>query len=519
MRGGFEQVRPYLRVREADLESLLEKMYEFYQTDRVQQADLEQTGLAINRRRTDFSRHGGNILDYRTFDIVHHSNPLYTQHIGQFHRNENMEDGVGEMRPLGEREQLLSELHIRGELIAMQVLHVRGHLDPALVQRSLAWLQTQHPMLRAHIRYGKIVWRPRPPFVSRRRWFDTEGTTEIPLTVLDDTDPDAWRKVFADDIRTPIQKGSHPRLRITLVRQSPDADLNHLVICADHATLDARSANMFARQLLEFLADPAMAQLKSPISTALPPPIEEGLTKKSGNGKKTTYTPAIRLPKQTVRDRKKGTRVLARYLGPTPTVTLTDAIRANRTTLHGAITAAFLLAMRERYGLDAMTVLSPIDLRRLSTLALPRDTYACYVDILRTKHRITDDFWVTARDASFGLIAALAKDRESASIMKFPTWEVYRHEAGPTIRNRRRLDGLAVTTADGSGLQTSYGAYELEGITRAVSLDMFGPFLFVIANEQLGGLDLSVGYTPSAISEQEAGWLTDNAVARLESAG
>jgi hypothetical protein len=436
-----------------------------------------------------------------------------------------MEDDVGEMRPLGEREQLLSHLHTRGELIAMQVLHVRGRLDPALVKRSLAWLQTQHPMLRAHIRNGKIVWRPQPPFIYRQRWFDTEGTTEIPLRVLDDTDPDAWRKVFADDIRTPIRKGSHPRLRITLVRQSPDGDLNHIVICADHATLDAKSANMFARQLLEFLADPATAQLKSPLSTALPPPIEDGLTKKSGNGKKsgsgkkTTYMPAIRLPKQTVRDRRKGTRVLARFLGPASTAALGDAIKANRTTLHGAITAAFLLAMRERYGLDTMTVLSPVDLRRLSTLALPRDTYGCYVDILRTSHPITDDFWATARHASFTLIAALARDWESASILKFPNWEVYRPEAGPTIRNRRRLDGLAVTTAGESGLRSSYGAYTLEDITRAVSLDMFGPFLFVIANEQLGGLDLNIGYTARAISDEETCWLTDNAVARLESAG
>ncbi|MEV4125854.1 hypothetical protein [Nocardia sp. NPDC049707] len=426
---------------------------------------------------------------------------------------------MGETRPLGEKEQLLNHLHARGGLIAVQVLHVRGRLDPALVQCALAWLQTQHPILRAHIRYGKIVWRRVPPFTYRQSWFDTEGTTEIPLKVLDDTDPDAWRKVFASDIRTPIPKGNHPRLRITLVRQSPDADLNHIVICADHATLDAQSANMLARALLEFLADPELAQLKPPVRTALPPPIEAGLPNKSGSGKKATYTLAIRLPKQTVPDPKDETRVLARYLRPDITATLKDAIKANRTTPHGAVTAAFLLAMRERYRLDAMTVLTTVDLRRFSKLALPDETCGCYVDILRTKHPITDDFWATARDASFKLIAALAKDRESASIMKFPEWKVYRREAGPTIHNNRRLDGLAVTTVGESGLQTSYGAYTLDDVTRAVSLDMFGPSLFVIANERLGGLDLSVGYPAIAMSEDEVCWLTDNAVARLESAG
>ena len=428
---------------------------------------------------------------------------------------------MGETRPLGEREQLLNHLHAHRGLITLQVLHLRGRLDPALVRRALAWLQAQHPILRSHIRYGTIVWRPLPPFAYRQGWCDTEGTPQIPLRVLDDTDPDAWRKVFAAEIRTPIRKGNHPRLRITLVRQSPDAEFNHLLICADHATLDAQSADMLAGRLLEFLADPAVAQRRSPRHAGLPPPVEAGVPSKSGRGKNSgserpPYIPAIRLPKQRVRGAKKQTRVLTRHLGPTTTATLANAIKANRTTLHGAVTAAFLHAIAQRYRLEVMTVLSTVDLRRLSTLTLPPDTCGCYVDILRTEHPITGDFWATARDVSFKLIATLAKDPESASIMKFPDREVYRHEIVPTLRNHRRVDGLAVTTAGESGLRAEYGAYTLEDITRAVSLEMFGPSLFVIADERLGGLELSVGYAAIAMSDEQARWLTDNAVARLE---
>ncbi|RMI30519.1 hypothetical protein [Nocardia stercoris] len=426
---------------------------------------------------------------------------------------------MSDTRPLGEREQMLNFLHARGGLIASQVLHVRGRLDPALVKSALAWLQSRHAILRTHIRYGKLVWRRVPPFAYRQSWFDTEGTTEIPLEVLDDTDPDAWRKVLAAGLRTPIPKGNHPRLRVTLVRQLPDAEQNHIVICADHSTLDAQSANMLARQLLEFLADPTMVQLKPPLDTALPPSVEAGLPDESDGDTATTYLPAIRLPKQKVPDRRKESRVLERRLGPLTRETLEDAVKANRTTMHGAITAAFLLTMRERYGLETLTVLNTVDLRRLGELTLPPETFGCYVDILRTKHSVTDDFWSTARDASFRLIATLAKYRDSASIMKLPEREMYRHEVLPMIQNNRRIDGLAVTTAGACGLQASYGPYTLEDVTRAVSLDMFGPSLFVIANERLGGLDLSVGYSAIALSDDEVRWLTDNAVARLESAG
>ena len=99
--------------------------------------------------------------------------------------------------------------------------------------------------------------------------------------------------------------------------------------------------------------------------------------------------------------------------------------------------------------------------------------------------------------------------------MKLPEWEVYRHEAAATMSNNRRIDGLAVTTAGESGLKRHYGQYELNDVTMAVSLDMFGPSLFVIASERLGGIDLSIGYTAYAMSDGETRWLADRAIALL----
>ena len=82
------------------------------------------------------------------------------------------------------------------------------------------------------------------------------------------------------------------------------------------------------------------------------------------------------------------------------------------------------------------------------------------------------------------------------------------------------LLGIPVTSAHRAeftpAIRAEYGAYTLEDINRAVSLEMFGPSLFVIADERLGGLELSVGYAAIAMSDEQARWLTDNAVARLE---
>ena len=46
---------------------------------------------------------------------------------------------MGESRPLGEQERLLNYLHAYGGLIVLQVLHVRGRLDPPQVRAALAW--------------------------------------------------------------------------------------------------------------------------------------------------------------------------------------------------------------------------------------------------------------------------------------------------------------------------------------------------------------------------------------------
>ncbi len=70
------------------------------------------------------------------------------------------------------------------------------------------------------------------------------------------------------------------------------------------------------------------------------------------------------------------------------------------------------------------------------------------------------------------------------------------------MTQRRRIDGLAVTTAGESGLRRHYGNLELVDVAMAVSLDLFGPLLFVIASERDGGIDLSIGYTASAIAEE-----------------
>jgi len=426
-------------------------------------------------------------------------------------------DAGATARRLGEQERLFHYLHGFGGLIAVQVLHIAGRLDPALVERGLAWLQTQHPIMRARIRYGGLVFRDLPPFVYRQPWFDLDGATEIPLRVVTDPSPDAWERELQRELKKPLARGRNPRMRAVLVRAAADAEHCHLFFTADHAIADAQATNMASRDLMAFFADPATLAQRPPVPAMLPQPLEFGMPKRSDSGTK-GYTAALRLPPQKVKGGRQISRLIERRVDPQEATALRAAVKANRTTLHGALTAAFLTAIREKYGLAEMTSLSTADLRRLCKPPFPTQTYGCYIDLLRTQHPIAGGFWDIARDVSFKLIAALAKDQEAASIMKLFDWEVYRKEMWPTITHQRRIDGLAVTTAGDSGLAETYGAFRLDGVTMAVSTVMFGTGLFVISSERLGGIDIYVCYADYALATPDAADLADRAMAALRRA-
>jgi hypothetical protein len=422
---------------------------------------------------------------------------------------------IVEFRRVGEQERIFHYLHTLGGLVAAGAIHIRGPLTPELLRRAFDWLQRQHPILRCHIRYEGYAFRNVPPFIYPIPYFDTRGTTEIPLRVVDDPDPEAWRDILIKETAKPINtKGKHPRIRFVLVRTREGAELQHLVMTMDHAIADAQAGSMLSDQLFKYLADPEAMEQQAPVQIGLPPSLEAGMPKKADSGTK-PYQPAIRFPKTKVDKPVMASLSVERRIGANVAQSLRAALRTHRATMHGAVGAAFLAATRGKFGMDEMTILSTVELRRMMKPPLPVTAFGCYIDILRTHHKLSDDFWAMASDLSFKLISAIARDQESASILKLATWDVYKYETIPTMTHRRRIDGIAITTAGQSYATTSYGPFTIEGGSGGVSIDMFGPSLFVVTSETDGDLDIKVGYPGYALSTEDAEDLADRAVAAL----
>ncbi len=424
---------------------------------------------------------------------------------------------IVETRQVGEQERLFHYLHMAGGLIASGATVVRGPLTPELLARAFAWLQRQHPILNSHIRYQGYAFRNVPPFFYPIPFFDTRGTLPVPIRVVTDPNPDAWKAILEAENKLPIGKGKMPRLRIVMVRTHEGADLTRLVMTMDHCIADAQAGSMLNDQLFRYLADPEAMEQQAPVQLGLPPSLESGLPKKPDSGSK-PYQRAIRFPLTEVPNPERASRSVERRIGPMIGEKLRAAIRARRSTMHGAIGAAFLMATREKFGMDEMTILSTVELRRMMKPPLPITAFGCYIDILRTHHRLSEDFWAMASDLSFKLISALARDQESASVMKLATWEIIRAEVMPTIKHRRRIDGIAITTAGETAFRPDYGRFTVEGMSESVSIDLFGPSLFIVTTEQGGGIDIFVGYAADALSQADAEDLSDRAVAALVAA-
>jgi hypothetical protein len=266
-------------------------------------------------------------------------------------------------------------------------------------------------------------------------------------------------------------------------------------------------------ELLRFFADPDNIPPPRGRQAPLPPALESVLPPKSNRGG--AYEPLIRLPVARLPKSHVGSAVATRTLESAATQTLKAEARAHRTTVHGVVAAAILRAIHTHFSIDEMTCLSSVDLRRLCKPAIPAELFGCYVDLLRTRHRIDAPFWAVARDVSGKLLTALARDHANASVLKWATWPMILRETLPLLANRLRADGLVLTTGGEVELGREYGAFTLEGTTGMVSQEVIGAGFFGIAIERGGAMEIMLCYAPHCLAKADAEAVADLVAATL----
>jgi hypothetical protein len=265
------------------------------------------------------------------------------------------------------------------------VARVRGRLDGPPLRKALVRAQRRHPALRAGIDADD---RHCPRFVS-------QDCPEIPLKLRYRTGGDQWRAELRAELATPFDARRPPLVRVVLLRGS---SVSELLLLVHHAVGDALAAAYLIESLLDDIAgtptgDPLPPRPSMEELLGLPHACVPGIPDSSRNPAGTT---------------PRALAFQAWEIEADPSDRLVDRCRREGTTVQGALTAAFTLALADsgRTAPDGIVrCLSPISLRRLCPPV--RSDFGLYLASAKTCHRPTpsSDLWELAR-ATRGQIAA-----------------------------------------------------------------------------------------------------------------
>src|SRR5262245_14094032 len=114
-------------------------------------------------------------------------------------------------------EEALTQTNDFAPLNAVIVLPIEGDLPPEFLRQTLDWLQRRHPHLGFHI-------------VTARdsHYFESDGTPEIPLKIVERDDNDQWQTIVEYELNTRINYHPGPLIRCTYLHK-PGAAQQELI--------------------------------------------------------------------------------------------------------------------------------------------------------------------------------------------------------------------------------------------------------------------------------------------------
>jgi NRPS condensation-like uncharacterized protein len=293
-------------------------------------------------------------------------------------------------RPLGAFEQsfwLYDQVHPVHFVLAAKL---DAAVSAAQLRRALQTVQQRHPLLRVRI---DLSSSGTPHFV--------EQPAEIPIRVVDRVDGDQWQQELAVELAETLPWHCAPLARVVLLRGPNQSEL--LVSC-HHAIADGMSSAYLLRDIVAGLSGVLHPFIPLSAAQSL-----ESLVLMPSELAPLASLSAIAPQYSTVITRRPQPQVHTMVLEGRQTRALRDRARAEQTTVHGCIGAAFLLAIASDSTItEPLRCLSPINVRQHlpATVAEAIGLYITYgLSVHDDLHR--QNFWEVARSLTHQLKPAL----------------------------------------------------------------------------------------------------------------
>lgn len=289
---------------------------------------------------------------------------------------------------------------------------ISGDLSLSALQRALTKVRQKHPFTAVKVVDDGETY---PNYVLT-------DPADVPLRIIANGQEDLWKEVVAQELAVLVDATKDPLVRFVWIQGDGFSDL--IAVC-HHAVADGLSAAYLMHDALCFLGDPDLEVAPLPINPSLENLVPAHVTEKllpqilpnleeqmaQGFPKDTPERVVPPLPQYVVH---------ARELTQTETAVLLKEARANETTVHGALGAAFLLAFAQQFGAETgytRTIQSPINVR--PHLAEPlTGSMGTFIHLATTEANCAfdQDFWHIARTIRDGFAAQLTP----ANLFSFP---------------------------------------------------------------------------------------------------
>lgn len=337
---------------------------------------------------------------------------------------------------------------------------IRGSFTVEKLSEALVWLQLRHSRLRA-----KIVTDAR-----NQPHFSSENVGHIPLQVIERQGEEQWYLKMAEELLHPLPWNEEPLIRVLLLYSS---DVSNLVITLHHGIADGLSGAYLIRDILQFISEPHSSREILPNL----PPVDEiipELTKKMVSKSFENSMEVESILKKTYQKNNQ-VNTLETYtiglfswtLSPGETTKLVARTREEKTSVHGALCAAFLLAIAAEIKPGNEIVLrchTPINIRNYLTISV-NENLGEYISRPVTTHRLSQksNLWDLAREVKYKLNQVIQDGTLFDSILQAKTLLSNSDQNGenPDSRDIGGMD-IAITNLGKLNIKQQFGTLQLE---------------------------------------------------------
>lgn len=357
---------------------------------------------------------------------------------------------VSIVRPLTAQEGIYWQLTYTDQIHPVLAAHVSGPSHPEQWRAALAALQARHPSLSVSIEAPDNAGTsgPTQPFVRRH------SNKPIPLRVVQRASTPRWEAEIERELSIPFHCGDVPLARAVLIHGDTSSVF---ILSVSHSICDGVSLSFLLRDVLAAMAGQRLEPLAYPRSAEALLDIAPVAPAKAAEETLPDSRPTTNMP--SVRSLRFSQALTGRVV---------ELSRQQRTTVHGALAAATVLALRElmpHFGHDPVRIISPVNVRAVLGVG---DDCGMY---FASPKAVFDpaqprDFWSMAREARQNIVDGSTREALVAAttgMQSMTAAGLTRAAAADSLNHAFAIDAL-LTNLGQTPYASTFGQLTLESL-------------------------------------------------------